>query len=539
MEDILYIIYGSRTGNSRSIAELAERYANQVGLKTSLLEMKNMKFELLYQIRNLLLIVSTHGEGDPPAVAMECYQYLHDKERERLSGLNFSVLALGDSSYKDYCKTGKDFENRLLQLGAENRLSLEECDVDFEELASLWIKKAVKEYYQLIRTDEQFPKVDFSFDFYVDALNAKGAFQVRIKEKRNLCGDHSTKKTLHLVFSLEGANRQYLPGDSIAVQCPNSRFLVDRLLRKLKFDGTHVIHNNGSIELLKESLIKHYEISLLTPVVFKKYAHAINNKELNRIIVNPKKIEAYRLHHDVLDLVSDFPVVIQPETFLTVLRKLKPRLYSVASSCKAYPNEIHITLGLMEYKLKDRVHIGITSSFLSDRVDVGEMISVYIENNDSFRLPVNTDLPIIMIGCGTGIATYRSFLQERAATKSKGDNWLIFGERNSKTDFLYKDELHGYLETGLLTRLETAFSRDQAEKIYVQDIIGKQSVEIYNWIERRCATVYICGNKRTMAVSVRKALLKVIAKEGKLSKEEVMNYVSKLKSEKRWQEDVY
>lgn len=193
----------------------------------------------------------------------------------------------------------------------------------------------------------------------------------------------------------------------------------------------------------------------------------------------------------------------------------------------------------MEYDLKDRFHIGITSSFLSDRIDVGELISVYIENNDSFRLPVNSDHPIIMIGCGTGIAAYRSFLQERAATNSQGENWLIFGERNSKTDFLYKDELQKYLETGILTRLETAFSRDQSEKTYVQDIILKQSEEIYNWIENRCATVYICGNKRTMALSIRKALMKVISTVGKLSKEEVKNYVFKLKSEKRWQEDVY
>ncbi len=539
MKDILYIIYGSRTGNSRSIAELTERYANQVGLKTCLLEMKNVKFELLYKMHNLLLIVSTHGEGDPPAVATEFYNYLHDKLREDLRQLNFSVMALGDSSYKDYCKTGKDVENRLLQLNANKILPVQECDVDFEEVARVWIKTAVKEYYHLIKADKPFPKTDFSFDFYVDGLNTKGEFQVRIKEKRNLCGDNSTKKTIHLVFSLEGVDKKYAPGDSLAVQCTNSRFLVDRLLRKLKFDGTHAIQNNGSIELLKESLIKHYEISLLTPVVLKKYAKVANNKDLNNLTESSEEVDEYCLNHDVLDMVSDFPVIIKPEQFLSVLRKLKPRLYSVASSCSAYPNEIHITMGVMEYDLKDRAHIGITSSYLSDRIEVGEMISVYIENNDSFRLPVSTDHPIIMIGCGTGIAAYRSFLQERAATNSKGESWLIFGERNSKTDFLYRDELQKYLETGILTRLETAFSRDQSEKIYVQDIILKQSVEIYNWMENRCATVYICGNKRTMALSIRKALMKVISMEGKLSQDDTKNYVSRLKSEKRWQEDVY
>lgn len=313
MKDILYIIYGSRTGNSRSIAELTERYANQLGLKTSILEMKNMKFELLYQIHNLLLIVSTHGEGDPPAVASEFYEYLHDSKRRQVERLNLSVLALGDSSYKDYCKTGKDFENRLLQLGAKKMLPLQECDVDYEEVARDWIRTAMKSYYHLIKLGKQFPKTDFSFDFHVNGINTKGEFQVRVKEKRSLSGDNSTKKTLHLAFSLEGVTKKYEPGDSLAIQCTNSRFMVDRLLRKLEFDGTHAIQNNGSIELLKESLLEHYEISLLTPVVLNKYALIANSKELNGIISNSKKIEEYCANHDVLDMVSDFPVIIKPE----------------------------------------------------------------------------------------------------------------------------------------------------------------------------------------------------------------------------------
>jgi len=539
MKDTLYIIYGSRTGNSRSIAETTQRYIKHVGLESCLLEMKTMDFEIINKLKYVLLIVSTHGEGDPPAVAMEFYNYMHQEERENLSGVKFAVLALGDSSYKDYCKTGKDFENRLLQLKATKLMPLKECDVDFEETARNWIKDMVGAFYMAMRGHKFNKQEDFSFDFYADALSLNGDFQVEVKEKRNLCSEESTKKTLHFVLSSGGAKKAYIPGDSIAVKCTNSHLYVDRLLKELKFDGTHPISNKGNLELLKQVLINDYELSLITPVVLKKYAELIDVETLNNIVGDKTKMEAYCAQHDVLDMVSDFSANYSPEDLLLVLRKLKPRLYSVASSSKAHPKELHLTMGVMEYTLKDRSHIGITSSYLSNRTEVGERISIHLENNDSFRLPKDGNTPIILIGSGTGIAAYRSFIQEREASNAKGDIWLIFGERNSKFDFLYGEELLNYKKKGLLTRLDTAFSRDQDEKIYVQHRVKENAKEIFDWLMFKGANIYLCGNKRTMALGVRKAMMDLFCSEGKMNELEVRELIKRLKTERRWQEDVY
>ena len=538
MENTLNIIYGSRTGNSRSIALAAEKYAKHVGLDTNLHEMKSMDFSLINKIKYLLLIVSTHGEGDPPAVAMEFYNYIHQDLNESLDNMKFCVLALGDSSYKDYCKTGKDIHKRFLQLGAESISPVQECDVDFEDTARLWIKDLVGKSHKLI-IGSKVPKVNFTFNFYENGSSTNGIFQATIMEKRNLCSNESTKQTLHLALSMEENQKEFEPGDSLAVICPNSRLLVDRLLKQMNLDGTHGIQENGQVELLKQVLLNKYELSLLTPVVLKKYASVVNRGDLNKLIQDPDIVNEYCAIHDVLDMVTDYPAPLKATEFLTVLRKLKPRLYSIASSSKTYPNEVHITLGLMKYDLNNREHIGVTSSFLSDRIEKGERLSVYFESNDSFRLPTDPESSIIMIACGTGIAPYRAFLQEREESNAKGDNWLIFGERSSEHDFLYRDEMIDFQKRNVLTRFNTAFSRDQSEKIYVEDVILNSASEIYRWIHECNATLYICGNKRTMAVGVRDALKEVISKEGNFSASQSQDYINQLKKDNRWQEDVY
>lgn len=539
MQDSLDILFGSRTGNSRSIARLASGYANKLGLKTNLFEMNRFDFNQIYKSKYLLIIVSTHGEGDPPAPALEFYNYMHEANRLDLSELKFCVLALGDSSYKDYCKTGKDFNRRLIQLSAESLLPVQECDVDFEDAAIAWIKTVVEKNYQLISGIKEVPVNNFSFNFYDDEMHENGVFQTSISDLQNLCSDESTKQTLHLALSFDDKSKEYSPGDSLAIHCPNSRLLVDKILKKLRLDGTHAISKNGKAELLKNVLINKYELSLLTPVVLGKYANLANNHELNGLVENPEKVNSYCFNHDVLDMVSDFPSKVEPEEFLQVLRKLKPRLYSIANSSKVFPGEIHVTLGVMRYQLNNRAHTGVTSSFLSERIGVGERMLVHVENNDSFRLPANENAPVIMIGCGTGIAPYRAFLQERKAIKASGKNWLIFGERNSKTDFLYKEELHHYQKNGVLNKLDTAFSRDRKSKYYVQDIIQESSSEVIDWIYYQKAFVYICGNKRTMAISVRNALKEVLRKEMNWSMEKTENYIKMMKTESRWQEDVY
>ncbi len=538
MNNTLHLIYGSRTGNSKSIAEVANWYAIHLGIKTQLLDMKTMDPNVIKEIQNLLLIVSTHGEGDPPAVALKFYNYLHSEFNESLEKLNFSILALGDSSYKDYCKTGKDFEKRLKELKSKCVFDLVECDVDFEEIARKWILDAVGLFKTQMKVSSSESKKDFSFDFHASGKDS-GAFQVIVKEKRQLCAADSLKKTLHLVLSFGDTSRDYLPGDSVAIKCTNSRFLVDRLIKQLHFDGTHSIMDNENDRFLKQILVEDYELSLLTPVVLNKYEAFSKSKTYSKMLDNSQQIKDYCANHDILDLVTDFPCEIQPEELLSVLRKLKPRLYSVASSSKAYPYEVHITLGLMEYNLNERPHIGVTSSFLSERIEVGERVSIYIENNDSFRLPKDHNTPVIMIANGTGIAAFRAFLQEREALNAQGENWLFFGERHSDKEFLYKDEILEYVNKGLLTHLNTAFSRDQEKKVYVQHKLTEKANEVFDWIHHKKAVVYICGNKRTMAADVRKSLHNILCSKGKLSEQEAQSYIKQMKFEKRWQEDVY
>jgi len=534
----LHIIYGSRTGNSKSAAQLAEKYANHLGLDTCLLDMKTMNVSIMANIKNLLLVVSTHGEGDPPAVAQKFYNYLHHTHKASLNKLKFSVLALGDSSYKDYCKTGKDFEKQLKELGAQSIFPLVECDVDYEKNAKEWIEMAVNTFSNLLRPTKKAQDKLFSFNFHSNSTD-EDTFQVIVKDKYLLTHPDSDKKTFHISLSSENLKLSYLPGDSIGIPCHNSRFLVDKLLKQLKYDGTYSIGEKGRIRLLKQVLIEDLELTLITPLVIKKYAELIKNDKLEQLISNQTELEQYCERHDILDLVTDFPSQLNHEQFLSILRPLKPRLYSVASSCLKYPNEVHLTLRLMKYSLHKRQYIGVSSSFLSDRIDSGESMPIYLEENISFRLPENKDTPIIMIGNGTGIAPYRAFLQERDHCQAKGDNWLIFGERSFKSNYLYKEEILDFKERGILTRLDTAFSQDQKDKIYVQDKIIEYGHDIYDWLINRKAVIYLCGSKRTMAKGVRESLLGIFCKEGQLSIQEANDLINELKMKKQWQEDVY
>jgi len=315
--------------------------------------------------------------------------------------------------------------------------------------------------------------------------------------------------------------------------------MVDSLLKELGYDGTRSVESANGRKLLKEALISDYEITMLTPVVISKYAEISGNRELLSLIRKKEFIDGYSTTMDVLDLVKDFPSDIEPEELLAALRNLAPRLYSVASSRLAIPDELHFTAGLIEYEINNREHRGVCSVYFADRVDVGDSIPVFHEPNEKFRLPEDDSRPVIMIGTGTGVAPYRAFLQERHHKGAIGENWLFFGDRHRESDFLYGDEIHGFRDSGLLSRLNTAFSRDQKEKEYVQDQLLEHRKEIYDWIENKKAVVYICGNKRTMGQDVKTCLQDIISSEGRLTPEETMEYIRQMKAERRYQMDLY
>jgi sulfite reductase (NADPH) flavoprotein alpha-component len=535
----LHVMYGSRTGNSKSAAELAREYARYLGMESILVDMKEFPKSEFAEIKNLLIAVSTHGEGDPPAVIEDFYQFMHGEEVPQMKNLKFSVLALGDSSYKDYCKTGWDFRNRLLELGAKELSPLVECDIDYEENAKQWVVQSVSEFRKTLPVREIKQEKEFAFEINKPQAGDSNLFYAKVLEKKMLTKINYEKKTMHLTLSMKNFGKEYHPGDSFGVFTPNPRLLVDDLLKTMAYDGTKAIKEGTQVRLLKEILLYDYELTLITPVVVKKYAQVSGREDLQKLVTNETALEKFCETHDVLDLVSLFPANIQPEDFLNMLRKLNPRLYSVASSPLVYPDELHLTASIMEYQLNGRLHRGVCSTLFNDLLEVSETVPIVHEPNEKFRLPKNDNTPVIMIATGTGIAPFRGFLQERNHRNANGLNWLIFGDRHSDSDYLYGEELNYYHKSGLLTRLDLAFSRDQKVKIYVQYFMEKHSKEFYHWIHEKKAIVYLCGNKRTMGKDVRETLSDIIRKEGKMNPDQADKYMEEMSLEKRLLADVY
>jgi len=490
-------------------------------------------------MKNILIAVSTHGEGDPPAVVEEFYRFIHSSEAPSMERVNFSVLALGDSSYKDFCKTGWDFRNRMLNLGAKEISPLVECDIDYEENAKKWVTEAVSAFEKVIPKTKEKEKKEFAFELNKPELEQGNAFYAKVLEKRLLTSDGYQKRTLHFSLSMENFATPFYPGDSFGVYTANSRLLIDKLLKKLRFEGAHAVGSAESPKLLKETLVNNYEITLVTPVVLKKYAEVAKNKALNQLLLDERQMKRFCENHDVMDLVTMYPAEINPEQLLSCLRKLSPRLYSVASSPLVFPNELHFTAGVIDYELKKRRHKGVCSTYLDERAEVGDSIPVFYEPNETFRLPEDGSVPVIMIGTGTGIAPFRAFLQEREHKGATGKNWLFIGDRYAASDFLYEKEMTYYNKSGLLTKMELAFSRDQDEKKYVQHSMQEKSMEFFEWIDSRGAVVYLCGNKRTMGKDVKKAIKSVVSLEGNLSDEKADEYVQQMVKNKRLLSDLY
>jgi sulfite reductase (NADPH) flavoprotein alpha-component len=538
-KNTLHVIFGSRTGNSKAAADLACRYAGYLGLKSALSDMAVIDPMEFAGFKNILLAVSTHGEGDPPVVAEKFYNFINSSEAPDMRDVRFSILALGDSSYRDFCKTGHDIRKRFIDLGAKEQVPLIECDIDYEENAMHWVRHAVSSFEALLPAERSGKSRNFAFEINKKISAHENAFYARVLEKKLLTDPLHEKRTYHFALSLEGFSDQLLPGDSFGVYMSNSRILVDSILKELNYDGTIPVESINGRKLLKEALIGDYEITMLTPVVIEKYAKLTRNRELKFLVKNADFLKNYSSNRDLLDLVRDYPFEESPESLLSILRHLAPRFYSVASSPLALPGEVHFTASIIEYRLNNREHRGVCSVYLADRVETDDSIPVFLETNEKFRLPEDDNKPMIMIGTGTGIAPYRAFLQQREYTGAEGKNWLFFGDRYAGSDFLYKDEMARFMDKGLLTYLTTAFSRDQSEKVYIQHQLLKHKKELFRWIDQENAAVYICGNKRSMGQDVKSCLEQIVVSEGGYSPGEALQYLQKMKAERRYQTDLY
>ena len=534
------ILYGSQTGSAQGVAGKLSAALKGAGVETTLLSMSEFKTNNLKKLTNLFVVTSTHGEGEPPDNAISFHNFLYSKRAPKLEGLSFSVLALGDSSYEFFCKTGIDFDEQLEKLGAKRIVPRVDCDLDYDEQATAWITQIVG---ALASQTESVPSQQGAEQVAsvaaTSTYNKNNPYYAEVLESINLNGRGSNKHTRHLELSLEGSGLTYEPGDSLGILPENDANLVTALLLSLGFDGTEVVTYKEQQLSLEEALRTKLEITVLSKPLLKKLAAFSDNTELATLLTDDEKLKAYIYGRDILDVVQTFgPFTWTAQQFVDQLRKIPVRLYSIASSQKANEEEVHLTIGKVFYEVDGRERIGVASGQVAERLEVGDKIPVYVHKNLNFRLPENEDTPIIMIGAGTGIAPFRAFLEERTEVGASGKSWLFFGDQHFVTDFLYQTELQRYLKDGTLTNLSVAFSRDTDEKVYVQHRLLEHAEEIYKWLEQG-AVIYVCGDEKHMAADVNRTLQQIVAEQGARSAEQAAEYIAQLKTEKRYQRDVY
>lgn len=532
----LTILYGTHTGRSEALAKALSQKAAERNIKSVIKPMDDYKTKQLKDEKNLLVIVSTHGEGEPPEMAEDFYFFLTGKRVPKLDGLNYSVLALGDKSYKLFCQTGVDMDLSLSKAGAKPLLPIVKCDVDYEDDAEKWGEAVLAELAKQQPNASSAP-VRTAAKSEVASYSKKNPFAATVLDKVQITGRDSDKEVYHLELSLEGSGITYEPGDALGVIAQNPPQLVDDIIATLEVIDQEVVETRIGKLPFNEALKHHYEVTLLTRDVIEKYAEKTEIEAVKAILEDDKKLDDYLYGHDVLDLLHEFPFKLTATEFLELLRSLPPRLYSISSSQEAVEDEVHITVSRVRYENKGRKRYGACSTFLADRLQIDDEVLIYIDKNPNFRLPQN-GTPIIMVGAGTGIAPYRAFLQQRESAELKGKSWLFFGERHFASDFLYQLEWQKYLQKGFLEKIDLAFSRDQKEKVYVQHKLLEQQKELFEWINNG-AIFYLCGDMKYMARDVQAALLEIIQTQGGMTEEQAKAYFKKLKKEKRFMADVY
>lgn len=556
----LTILYGSETGHAAALAKRMGDLAREKGLRSSVLNMAGFGPQSLKDTKHLVVITSTHGEGAPPDPAAGFFEFVHSRKAPKLTAMKFAVLGLGDSTYEHFCQAAKDLDATLQALGAERVHPRGECDVDYQDQAAEWTEAVLAAFARETATDAENAVRPVSSVVDVTASLARARsqpstplpnqmplpdqrhpFPAPILETLVLNGRSSDKETRHIELSLEGSRLTYEPGDSLAVVSENDPALVSELIEILGLDATAPMSNGAGEIPLAEALSRVYEITALTPRFIERYAEFAESETL-RALARPESradLITYAATRQIIDVVAETPAKgLEATRFANMLRKLQPRLYSLASSQAAYPDEAHLTVAVVRYQSRERARKGVASTYLGERRGLDDRVPIYIERNNNFRLPSDGATPIIMVGAGTGIAPFRAFIQEREAAGAKGAAWLFFGDRRFRTDFLYQLEWLRLLKDKRLTRMDVAFSRDQEQKRYVQHRLLEQSKEVYAWLEEG-AHFYVCGDATGLAPGLHEALLTLIAREGGMSPDLAEDYLRRLQSERRYQRDVY
>ncbi|NBM77983.1 NADPH-dependent assimilatory sulfite reductase flavoprotein subunit [Proteus sp. G2659] len=541
-QETITLLSASQTGNARHLAEQLRDHLVAHKLNVELYSAGEYKFKQIHKTTTLIIIASTQGEGDPPEEAIAFYKYLHSKKASEMKETSYAVFSLGDTSYEHFCKAGKDFDERIAQLGATRLLPRVDADVEYQTVADEWIKqltellkaKVPAQSTQVLQQTQSGTTDTIEASIY----HRDAPFTATLLTNQKITGRNSDRDIRHIEISLEGSDLQYQPGDALGVWFNNSPEKVDELIALLWLKGDEPVTLKSQTFTLKEALLHHCELTQNSAPIVKAYAQLTRHEDLLSLVSDKIKLQQYADKYPINEMVRQYCAQPTAQDFVDILRPLTPRLYSIASSQQEVEDEVHLTLGVVRYDVNSRAYTGGASGFLADSLKEGDSINVFIEKNAHFRLPKDNTAPVIMIGPGTGIAPFRAFMQQRENDGATGKNWLFFGNPHFVEDFLYQVEWQRYVKSGLLTHIDLAWSRDQAHKIYVQDKLRERGNEIWQWLQQG-AYLYVCGDASHMAKDVEQALLEIVMEYGNKNSEEADEYLSELRLERRYQRDVY
>ncbi|MDE9613372.1 NADPH-dependent assimilatory sulfite reductase flavoprotein subunit [Citrobacter portucalensis] len=534
------LISASQTGNARRVAEALRDDLIAAKLNVTLINAGDYKFKQIANEKLLIVVASTQGEGEPAEEAVALHKFLFSKKVPKLDNTAFAVFGLGDTSYEFFCQAGKDFDTKLAELGGERLLDRVDADVEYQAAAAQWRARLVD---VLKARAPAAPSVQVAASGAVNEVHSspytkEAPLTASLAVNQKITGRDSEKDVRHIEIDLGDSGLRYQPGDALGVWYQNDPALVKELVELLWLKGDEPVTVDGKTLSLAEALQWHFELTVNTGNIVENYATLTRSETLLPLVGDKAQLQHYAATTPIVDMVRFSPAQLDAQALVDLLRPLTPRLYSIASSQAEVESEVHVTVGVVRYEIEGRARAGGASSFLADRVEEEGEVRVFIEHNDNFRLPANPQTPVIMIGPGTGIAPFRAFMQQRAADGAEGKNWLFFGNPHFTEDFLYQVEWQRYVKEGVLSRIDLAWSRDQKEKVYVQDKLRQQGAELWRWINDG-AHIYVCGDANRMAKDVEQALLEVIAEFGGMDIEAADEFLSELRIERRYQRDVY
>ncbi|MCG7989772.1 MAG: flavodoxin domain-containing protein [Candidatus Thiodiazotropha weberae] len=531
----LTLLYATQSGNARSVAEQLADRLQASGYAPRLVSAENYRPRDLAKEKLLIVVISTQGEGDPPESATGLFSYLQSKKTASLSDLHYAIFGLGDSSYDRYCQAAKTLERLFDDHGAKRLIDRVDADVDFEADAESWqqqIHAAVTQHQPEVQA--LVIPLQRSAQLRYDRNNP---YQAELIERRRITTDDALSEVHHLSFEIDPQLIQFQPGDALGLYFRNDPAMIEELLSITGLSGEVKVTLGSDEMTLNQALVERLELTQLHPSVVRAWSALADDQRLRDLSENIEQLREFVSDRQLIDLVASFPAEVDEQSLVKLLHHQQSRLYSIASSQRAIEDEIHLTVSTLQYRSHSRNHLGGASGDLTRRVEATNRVGVYVVENPSFRLPVSPDTPMIMVGSGTGIAPYRAFLQQQESLGTHGRNWLVFGNRHFHQDFLYQTDWLNYRKSGLLERISLAFSRDNQERTYVQARLYEEGAELYHWLQEG-AHLYVCGGIE-MERGIYHSLLAVAQTHGGHDEASAADYIESLRTQGRYQRDVY